>query len=121
MLLIGFDLSDGLYRVRELMTEICCPKRIKVSSSGGYASPIPAMNSVAHLDRIRIPKERAIVVEQAVGRWDFSAHDFSDEELVHCALIMLEHAFAMPEVAEFAVPTGRIPRFVVVANILLTR
>ena len=56
--------------------------------------------------RVGIPKSRALVVEKAVGRWDFSAHDFSDEELVHCAQTMFEHAFTMPEVADHVIKSG---------------
>ncbi|KAI5847518.1 hypothetical protein BZA05DRAFT_457606 [Tricharina praecox] len=61
--------------------------------------------------RVRIPITRANDVEKAVGRWDFSAHDFSDEELVHCAQTMFQHAFTMPEVSEFVIPPDRMVDF----------
>lgn len=57
--------------------------------------------------RVRISVSRAKEVEEAVGRWDFSAHEFTDEELVHCAQTMFQHAFTMPEVADFVVPPGK--------------
>jgi len=57
--------------------------------------------------RVSIPIARATDVEEMVGRWDFSAHDYSDEELVHCAQTMFQHAFTMPEVSEFVIPPGK--------------
>jgi 3',5'-cyclic-nucleotide phosphodiesterase len=58
--------------------------------------------------RLRIPNVRANAVAQAVGRWDFSAHDYTDEELVHGALVMFEHAFTMPEVSDFVITSGSL-------------
>jgi hypothetical protein len=36
------------------------------------------------------------VVEAAVGTWAFSAHDYTDDELLYGALVMLKHALQMP-------------------------
>ncbi|KAI5810809.1 hypothetical protein BZA77DRAFT_161499 [Pyronema omphalodes] len=84
--------------VRELMTEICSPaKRVKVSTPTA--------------GRIRVPKNRAEVARRAVGGWDFSAHDFSDDELVFCAQTMFEHAFTMPEVADYVISSDRLVDF----------
>ncbi|KAL7269972.1 3',5'-cyclic-nucleotide phosphodiesterase [Rhizina undulata] len=82
--------------VSELMTDICKPRK-KVSTS--------------HVSQIRIPASRKDVIKQAIGRWDFSAHDFKDEELVYCALLMVEHGLSMPEVAEYNIPTEEIIDF----------
>ncbi|KAF8545148.1 hypothetical protein BDD12DRAFT_800572 [Trichophaea hybrida] len=84
---VGIDepKSDNYSYLREKI-----PKRIKVSSSG-----------------------RAKVIRQAVGQWDFSAHDFSDEELVYCAQTMFEHAFTMPGVSDFVIPSDRLIDFLI--------
>ncbi|RPB04788.1 HD-domain/PDEase-like protein [Choiromyces venosus 120613-1] len=50
-------------------------------------------------------------IKNAIGSWDFSAHDFSDEELVHCAKLMLEHALEMPEVEAYRISSDRIVDF----------
>ena len=68
-----------------------------------YKDQVPALNVCS---QVRISQTRAEVVEQAVGSWNFSAHDFSDEELVHCAQTMFKHAFTMPEVSGFVIPSG---------------
>lgn len=46
------------------------------------------------------------VIRRDVGRWHFSAHDFSDDELLQCAVVMLEHALKMPEVEQYRIPSG---------------
>jgi hypothetical protein len=71
--------------------------------------PVHAGYHHSYMDsRLRIPNVRANAVAQAVGRWDFSAHDYTDEELVHGALVMFEHAFTMPEVSDFVIPSGSL-------------
>lgn len=45
---------------------------------------------------------------QAVGTWEFSAHDFDSDELLYAALTMLQHALKMPELAKWRIPTGML-------------
>jgi 3',5'-cyclic-nucleotide phosphodiesterase len=56
---------------------------------------------------IRIQAHRFGVVAKAVGTWQFSAHEFTDDELMHGALLMLEHALTMPDVERWRIPTGK--------------
>lgn len=53
-----------------------------------------------------IAEGRREVIAEAIGTWAFSAHAFSDDELLYAALLMLEHALLMPEVEEWRMPTG---------------
>lgn len=46
-------------------------------------------------------------VWSAIAVWHFSAHDFSDDELLHGATLMLQHALAMPELKNFRLTTGK--------------
>ncbi|KAF2021772.1 HD-domain/PDEase-like protein [Aaosphaeria arxii CBS 175.79] len=46
-------------------------------------------------------KER---VAEAIGSWSFSAHDFTDDELLYGCLLMLKHALSMPELEQWAIP-----------------
>jgi len=57
---------------------------------------------------MRISSGSVEKIKRAIGSWDFSAHDFSDEELVHCAKLMLEHALEMPEVEAYRISSGMI-------------
>lgn len=43
----------------------------------------------------------------AFTSWDFSAHDFSEDQLVHAAFLMLQHALSMPELESWRIPTGK--------------
>jgi 3',5'-cyclic-nucleotide phosphodiesterase len=55
-----------------------------------------------HLD-----EDRQMVVEDAVGTWAFSAHDFTDDELLYGAFVMLKHALQMPELEKWAITEGK--------------
>ncbi|KAI9829249.1 MAG: hypothetical protein M1819_006429 [Sarea resinae] len=58
-----------------------------------------------------VSSERRDKVADAIGNWSFSAHDFSDDELLYAALLILEHALRMPELSQFRMPTGDIIAF----------
>jgi len=53
-----------------------------------------------------LAEDRKSVVVDAIGSWSFSAHDFSDDELVYAALIMLDHALQMPELEQWRLNAG---------------
>ena len=57
--------------------------------------------------RISIALDRGGKIASAVGSWNFSAHDFTDDELLHAALLMLQHALAMPELEKWRISTGK--------------
>jgi hypothetical protein len=57
-----------------------------------------------------VSPERAKVVEEAVGNWSFSAHDFADDELLHGAMSMFQHAMSMPELEKWRIGTGKFLR-----------
>ena len=56
--------------------------------------------------RMNIAWERRDKIAAAVGSWDFSAHEFTDDELLHAALLMLQHALAMPQLEKWRISTG---------------
>jgi hypothetical protein len=57
---------------------------------------------------LNIECDRKAAVAQAVGTWEFSAHDFDSDELLYAALTMLQHALKMPELAKWRIPTGML-------------
>ncbi|KAF1947274.1 hypothetical protein EJ02DRAFT_139202 [Clathrospora elynae] len=73
--------------VSNLMTGICNPETVG--------------DSLEYTD-FDLDLDRKIVVEEAVGSWAFSAHDYNDDELVYGALVMLKHALQMPELEKWA-------------------
>lgn len=60
----------------------------------------------AHI-RISVALERREKIAVAVGSWHFSAHEYTDDELLHAALLMLQHALAMSELEKWRISTGR--------------
>ncbi|CAD0090811.1 unnamed protein product [Aureobasidium mustum] len=52
---------------------------------------------------LKLSDERKALVEQAVGTWAFSAHDFDSDELLYAALTMLQHALQMPELEKWRI------------------
>ena len=59
---------------------------------------------------IQISEPRQLEITEALASWSFSAHDFSDDELLMGASMMLEHALAMPELEPWRIPTGESNR-----------
>jgi len=53
------------------------------------------------------PARRTLIVE-AIGSWSFSAHQFSDDELLIAALTIFEHALMMPELENWRMSTGTL-------------
>lgn len=58
--------------------------------------------------RITVAAERQEKIVKDIGSWCFSAHDFSDDELLHAAMLMLQHALALPELEQWRIPTGEM-------------
>ncbi|KAH7361035.1 hypothetical protein BKA65DRAFT_197273 [Rhexocercosporidium sp. MPI-PUGE-AT-0058] len=66
--------------------------------------------------RISIALNRREKIAASVGSWHFSAHDFTDDELLHAALLMLQHALAMPELERWRISTEHLTAFLVASR-----
>lgn len=55
---------------------------------------------------IAVSSERQAIITEAVGRWHFDAHEFSDDELLVAALQMFRHALTSPELEKWRIPAG---------------
>ncbi|KAJ4383856.1 3',5'-cyclic-nucleotide phosphodiesterase [Didymella sp. IMI 355093] len=72
--------------VSNLMTGICNPETVGDSLDASD---------------FELDPQRRKVVEDKVATWAFSAHDFTDDELLYAALVMLEHALSSPELSQW--------------------
>lgn len=61
--------------------------------------------------RISVSAQRQAQIAEAVGDWNFSAHEFSDDELVVAASVMFTHALAMPGLEKLRIPAGKWMEF----------
>lgn len=60
---------------------------------------------------IQISDARKSAVTDAVSVWGFSAHEFTDNELLYATLVMLEHALKGEGLEEFRIPSGMFMSF----------
>jgi len=55
---------------------------------------------------LKLEDSRISIVENAVGQWSFSAHDFTSDELVHAARVILRHALQIEELSKWRLNLG---------------
>ncbi|KZF25115.1 HD-domain/PDEase-like protein [Xylona heveae TC161] len=81
----------------------------------GICKPVEIEDRYDH-DEISISPERLKAVAKAVGTWDFSPHEFTDDELVYGALLMLQHALEMPGLEKFRMSAEDLLAFLVASR-----
>lgn len=72
--------------------------------------PFDHLISLAHCECRALcvpPHDQEIDMARAIGCWGFCAHNYSDDQLVHAAFLMLQHALAMPELDNWRLPAGK--------------
>ena len=99
---VGVDDQKPYAYLREAMVSGLMDGICKV---GGDEEPL------GHV-RISVALDRREKIAKAIGSWNFSAHDFTDDELLHAALLMLQHALVMPELERWRISTGKPRRIV---------
>ncbi|TVY55043.1 3',5'-cyclic-nucleotide phosphodiesterase regA [Lachnellula cervina] len=103
---VGVDDSKPYAYLREAMVSGLMDGICKI---GGDDEPFgPA--------RIAVALDRREKIAAAVGSWHFSAHEFTDDELLHAALLMLQHALAMPELERWRISTENLTAFLVASR-----
>jgi hypothetical protein len=58
--------------------------------------------------RISVSSEQKAAIADAIGNWHFCAHVFDDDQLLIAASLMFKHAFSMPELEHWRIPTGKL-------------
>lgn len=93
---VGLDEEKPYAYLREAMVK----KLLK-----GICDPEKFIEDYQHRD-LYLDQQRKAAVAEAVGRWDFSAQDFTEDELVYAGYYILNHALSMPEVNQWQMPEG---------------
>ncbi|KAK5990276.1 3',5'-cyclic-nucleotide phosphodiesterase 2-like protein [Cladobotryum mycophilum] len=62
---------------------------------------------------IAVSSERKLAIAEAVGRWHFCAHSFSNDELLFAAMLMFRHALSVPELEHWRIPADQLISFLV--------
>ncbi|OJJ47848.1 hypothetical protein ASPZODRAFT_15295 [Penicilliopsis zonata CBS 506.65] len=76
----------------------------------GICNPEEVIEEFQERELDVIPERQAIVKEQ-IGRWAFTAHQFTEDELVYGACEMLQHALNMPELDHWRLTPGELRTF----------
>ncbi|KAL5612797.1 hypothetical protein BROUX41_004119 [Berkeleyomyces rouxiae] len=63
--------------------------------------------------KIAVPLSRQSAIADAIGKWHFSAHSFSDDELLFASMLIFKHALTMPELEKWKIPTDQLINFLV--------
>lgn len=88
--------------VSGLMTGICNP------------DDVPQVIDHKRLPALESKRESRLII--AVGSWGFSGHDWSEEELVHAAHLMLQHALKMPELEKWRISAAELKTFLMASR-----
>jgi 3',5'-cyclic-nucleotide phosphodiesterase len=75
------------------------------SLMSGICNPEMVGDSLDSTD-LFVSDERKEAVAAAIGSWTFSAHDYTDDELLYGALLMLKHALSIPELEQWGMTDG---------------
>ena len=57
---------------------------------------------------LKLSVDRKSAVARAVGLWSFSAHDYSDDELLYGAFLILKHVLKMPGLEKWRLKDGEV-------------
>ncbi|KAJ5803558.1 uncharacterized protein N7503_006008 [Penicillium pulvis] len=76
----------------------------------GICNPEEIVDEFQERDLDIKPGREAFIKEQ-VAQWNFSAHEFSEDELVYAACQMLQHAFNLPGLEQWYLTSGELQTF----------
>ncbi|KAI6244514.1 3',5'-cyclic-nucleotide phosphodiesterase 2 [Erysiphe necator] len=65
---------------------------------------------------ISIGLDRKIATTESITTWNFSAHNFTNDELLYAALVMLEHTLKMPELEPWRMSTESLTGFLLASR-----
>lgn len=100
--------------VSKLMKGICNPEEIIDDFQTRYVMHLS--HAKRHTDfsprsDLHINPERKLFVTEQVGSWKFSAHQFSEDELVFGACQIIQHALNIPGLEEWHLTPGELQTF----------
>lgn len=82
----------------------------------GICNPDEAMQ-IIDLTKLPNPEpKRHAGLAKAVGTWGFSGHDYSEDELIHAAFLMLQHVVSIPELQKWRLSTVELKTFLMASR-----
>lgn len=71
----------------------------------GICEPQNLIEDYQHRD-VAVVDDRKAIIADAIGKWSFCGHDFSEDELVYAGYLMLNHALSMPQLERWKMTKG---------------
>ena len=66
------------------------------------------------LPSLESSKEEAL--SHALGSWTFSGHDYSEDDLIHAAFLMLQHALTVPDLEKWRLSAAELRTFLMASR-----
>lgn len=82
----------------------------------GICNPDEVSQIIDHRRLPDLDAPREALLAEAVGSWGFSGHDWSEEELIHAARMMLQHALSMSELERWRLTTAELKTFLMASR-----
>ena len=82
----------------------------------GICNPDEVPQLIDHTRLLSLDATREARLINAVGSWGFSGHDWSEEELIHAALTMLQHALSMPQLEKWRMSPPELKTFLMASR-----
>ena len=82
----------------------------------GICNPDESLHPIdlKKLPSLESRKEEAL--SHALGSWAFSGHDYSDDELIHAAFLMLQHALNTPDLEKWRLSAADLTTFLMASR-----
>lgn len=115
---VGTNESKPFSYLREsmvsgLMDRICDPEYPEKPFDARLVLPFVQIRSaigtrltIILCSELQVLTSRKQAVEKCVGVWSFSAHDFSDDELLYGAMMIMQHTLKMPGLEKWRISDG---------------
>lgn len=82
----------------------------------GICNPDEVSQVIDHKTLPGLASKREAHLIDAIGSWGFSGHDWAEEELIHAALLMLQHALSMPELVKWRISAPELKTFLMASR-----
>ncbi|KAF7879197.1 hypothetical protein EAF04_000395 [Stromatinia cepivora] len=66
--------------------------------------------------RVSVSLDRRETIVHAISSWQFSAHDFEDDELLYASSLMFQHALSLPELEKWRISTENLTAFLITSR-----
>ncbi len=82
----------------------------------GICNPDEELHSIDVKKLPSLEPRKEELLSRALGSWAFSGHDYSEDELIHAAFLMLQHALTIPELDKWRLSAADLRTFLMASR-----